>query len=138
MNGSPNNLRITWQFYSKDFFAVDAFKTPRDFHTVDEKYFDHFNLRVSAVRSPVLAQRVDVLFVTDDLGTAWFVPQTSGAPLVEVGVDHPFDLPKQEDSRPSVMLLNHAAAYGAWYEVRRGLGCLLLGCLVLYMLHCVP
>jgi hypothetical protein len=137
MHGSPNNLRITWQFFDKDFLAVDAFKTQRNFHTYDEKYFDHFNLRVSAVRSPVLAQRVDVLFVTDDLDTAGFVPQTSGAPLVEVGVSRPFDLPKQEDSRPSVMLLNHAAAYGAWYEVRPGLGCLLLDGLVLYMLPCV-
>jgi hypothetical protein len=49
MHGSPNNLRITWQFFEKDFLAVDALKTPRDFHTFDEKYFDHFNLRVSKV-----------------------------------------------------------------------------------------
>jgi hypothetical protein len=49
MHGSPNNLRITWQFFDKDFLAVDAFKTQRNFHTYDEKYFDHFNLRVSEV-----------------------------------------------------------------------------------------
>jgi hypothetical protein len=50
MHGSPNNLRITWQFFEKDFLAHDAFKVPRDFHAFDEKYFDHFNLRVSPVR----------------------------------------------------------------------------------------
>jgi hypothetical protein len=45
--------------------------------------------------------------------------QASGAPLVESGSNrHRFHLSKQEDTRPSVMLLNHAAAYAAWYEVR--------------------
>ena len=50
MDGSPNNLRIMWQFFEKDFLATDAFKNPRDFHRFDEKYFDHFNIRVSEVR----------------------------------------------------------------------------------------
>jgi hypothetical protein len=49
MHDSLNNLRITWQFFEKDFLAQDATKTPRDFHKFDEKYFDHFNLRVSSV-----------------------------------------------------------------------------------------
>ena len=49
MDGSPNNLRIMWQFFEKDFLATDAFKNPRDFHRFDEKYFDHFNIRVSEV-----------------------------------------------------------------------------------------
>ena len=44
--------------------------------------------------------------------------QVSGAPLVEHAVNRPFELSKQEDGRPTVMLLSHAAAYAAWYEVR--------------------
>jgi hypothetical protein len=50
MHGSPNNLRITWQFFEKDFLATDAFQNPRNFSRFDELYFDHFNVRVSEVR----------------------------------------------------------------------------------------
>ena len=48
MNGSPNNLRIVWQFFEKTFLGRDAFKEPREF-AVDQHYFDHFNIRVSEV-----------------------------------------------------------------------------------------
>ena len=44
--------------------------------------------------------------------------QGSGAPLVESGLNRPFHLTPTEDTRPSVLLLSHAAAYAAWYEVR--------------------
>ena len=51
MHGSSNNLRIGRQFFDKDFLATDAFKNPRNFSLYDEKYFDHFNIRVSEVRA---------------------------------------------------------------------------------------
>ena len=49
MHGSPNNLRIVWQFYTKDFLATDAYKNPRNFSRFDRLYFDHFNVRVGQV-----------------------------------------------------------------------------------------
>ena len=36
---------------------------------------------------------------------------------MEEGTNRGFELPKTEDSRPSVFLLNHASAYSAWYQV---------------------
>ena len=48
MHGSPNNLRIVWQFFEKSFLGRDTFTQPREF-AVDQKYFDHFNIRVSPV-----------------------------------------------------------------------------------------
>ncbi len=129
MHGSPNNLRITWQFFDKDFLAVDAFKTPRDFHTFDEKYFDHFNLRVSKVGDRGQGDRVlakvgcwvlALCRYSDRVAVVVLCHfQDTGAPLVEKAVNRPFDLWRQEDTRPSVMLLSHAAAYAAWYEVRQ-------------------
>ena len=47
----------------------------------------------------------------------------TGLPLVEEIQNRPFDLPKREDSRPDVFLLNHASAYSAWYQVRRRMFC---------------
>jgi hypothetical protein len=44
---SPNNLRATWQFYDAQFLWRDAHN--RDF-AHDRMYFDHFNIRPSAVR----------------------------------------------------------------------------------------
>jgi hypothetical protein len=135
MHGSPNSLRITWQFFEKDFLANDAFTMPRDFHAFDEKYFDHFNLRVSPVgggaaciaaarRSAVrpcahvaVCSRARVLRMVRRCAG-----QTSGAPLVEgSGEGRDFHLVSKEDTRPSVLLLSHAAAYAAWYEVRAAL-----------------
>ena len=49
MHGAPNDLRITWQFFEKDFLATDAFKHPRNFSLYDEKYMTHFNIRISEV-----------------------------------------------------------------------------------------
>ena len=31
---------------------------------------------------------------------------------------HDFELPKREETRPDVFVLNNAAAYTAWYSVR--------------------
>ena len=50
MDGSPNKLRIMWQFFEKTFLGRDAFEQPREF-AVDQQYFDHFNLRVSEVNT---------------------------------------------------------------------------------------
>ncbi len=49
MDGSPNNLRATWQFYTESYMWNDTFSNPRQFST-DQKYFDHFNIRPSEVR----------------------------------------------------------------------------------------
>ena len=73
MHGSPNNLRITWQFFEKDFLAVDAFKQPRDFHTFDEKYLDHFNVRVSAVRDALVQHGGGWLGVRDAVSCVWWL-----------------------------------------------------------------
>jgi hypothetical protein len=48
MDGSPNNLRVTWQFYVESFLWHDGFSHPRTFAT-DQKIFDHFNIRPSEV-----------------------------------------------------------------------------------------
>jgi hypothetical protein len=49
MNGSPNKLRITWQFYEEQLLRMDPVKAGRLFAR-DKRYFDHFNLRPSVVR----------------------------------------------------------------------------------------
>jgi hypothetical protein len=86
MHGSPNNLRVTWQFYTRSFLWTNASIHPRDFR-VDQRYFDHFNIRPS---------------------------ETSGQPLGWIeGTDE--GLPSTETSRPSVFVMNHASAYAAWY-----------------------
>ena len=51
MHQSPNKLRITWQFFMTAFFYTDAFLKPRDFAGMDQVYFDHFNIRPTAVRA---------------------------------------------------------------------------------------
>lgn len=48
MHDSPNNLRVTWQFYVESFLWHDGFSHPRSFAT-DQKIFDHFNIRPSEV-----------------------------------------------------------------------------------------
>lgn len=50
MHESPNNLRVTWQFYTSAFMWVDAFGNQRSF-ALDQKYYDHFNIRPSEVRA---------------------------------------------------------------------------------------
>ena len=139
MHGSPNNLRITWQFFEKDFLATDAFKNPRDFHVFDEKYFDHFAIRVSEVTtargsfrgsspslSPFLSLFLSVsvslsvlcCFVLNVLMVLPANKQTAGLPLVEdPNKSRGFHLHKQEDVRPTVALLSYAAAYATWYQV---------------------
>ncbi len=52
MDSSPNRLRITYQFFSAAFRWVDAVATQRSF-AMDQRYFDHFNIRPSAVRAGV-------------------------------------------------------------------------------------
>jgi hypothetical protein len=42
--------------------------------------------------------------------------QTSGLPLGLSRTGRSHDLPQQEDTRPDVFVLSHAAAYAAWYE----------------------
>ena len=48
MDQSPNNLRITWQFYAKTFLWLDAKQKPRNFDN-DKLYFDHYNIVPSDV-----------------------------------------------------------------------------------------
>ena len=50
MHGSPNNLRITWQFYTETFLWRSGEDTSRDFAGVEKKIFDHFNIVPSEVR----------------------------------------------------------------------------------------
>ena len=51
MSGSPNGIRVTWQFFAESFLWRDAFKG-RSF-AVDQKLFDRFNIRPSEVRACV-------------------------------------------------------------------------------------
>jgi hypothetical protein len=48
MHGSPNNLRITWQFYTETFLWTSAFENQRQFD-MEVKLFDHFNIVPSKV-----------------------------------------------------------------------------------------
>jgi hypothetical protein len=48
MHESPNNLRITWQFYTETFLWTPAFENQRQFD-MDKKLFDHFNVVPSEV-----------------------------------------------------------------------------------------
>jgi hypothetical protein len=52
MDGSPKNLRISWKFFEASMhdWATYNLSSNREFR-VDQVYFDHFNIRVSAVRS---------------------------------------------------------------------------------------
>ena len=65
MHGSPNSLRVVWQFFEKDFMATDALKNPRNFSRFDEQYFTHFGLGVYPVRVvgfiEVLSRAIEVL-----------------------------------------------------------------------------
>lgn len=49
MTQSPNNLRVTWQFYTESFMWRDTFLKPREFK-IDQKFFDHFNMAPTVVR----------------------------------------------------------------------------------------
>ena len=51
MAGSPNNMRVSWQFYELTLSSPATFESTnfREF-SFDQKYFDHFNLGPSAVR----------------------------------------------------------------------------------------
>jgi hypothetical protein len=46
-------------------------------------------------------------------------PQDSGLPLTSSPLGRDPNWPKREDTRPDVFLINHAAAYTAWYSVSR-------------------
>jgi hypothetical protein len=52
MNGSPNDLRMTWQFFEEQFLRMNPEAKGRLFER-DVKYFDHFNLAPSAVSESV-------------------------------------------------------------------------------------
>ena len=48
MSGSPNGLRVTWQFFAEMFLWTDWKREGRPFW-VDQKMFDRFNIRPSKV-----------------------------------------------------------------------------------------
>jgi hypothetical protein len=58
---------------------------------------------------------VSVLVSVSVLGVLF---QTSGAPLTSGAGTHTWEWPEKEENRPDVFIVNNAAAYAAWYQVR--------------------
>lgn len=115
MDQSPNNLTLTWQFYSESLLPYGAqggmsvsSAAPRQFST-DQKLLDHFNVRASQVMHPDVPATISC-YCLDECSCA----QASGAPILHPLYPH---LNHTETRRPSVVLLNHAAAYAAWWQV---------------------